>query len=267
MIILKFIGLYFLLELLTGVGVCLEVGASLILTWLHSFKGDRIMPFYSYYSIYLEAIKDIIRQDENKYNKLMCIPFVNMISIINTIRKGYNKCLESPEYMKETHIISGLEREKIEEIKGDNKLNIVGQVKDLFDFVMSPLDIDSLLSKISDGNYYKLAEKYNYDESCYVAYGTKMRPTFGQINGKTYAIFDALDLESIREKFPAFNPIDPDNLTGEEIKMIFLRRPDEADICYMITHLLYNRSFRKMEIIESKTNNNEPANAIVKLTK
>ncbi len=261
------IGLYFLLELLTGVGVCLEVGLSLILTWLHSFKDDRIMPFSSYYSIYLESIKNIISQDEDKYNKLMCIPFINMISIINTIKEGYHKCLESSEYMKKSHVISNVEREKIAEIESDNKLNIVGKVKSLFDFVINPLDISSFLSKVPEDNYYILKEKYNYDECCYVAYGTKMHPTFGRIGGKIYAIFDAFDLEDIREKFPNFTPINIDNITNEEINMIFFRKPNEADICYLITQILYNRTFRKIEIVESIIDPQEIKNDIVKLTK
>ena len=59
----------------------------------------------------------------------------------------------------------------------------------------------------------------------------------------------------------------PDDITDEKMSLVFLRRPNEADICYIITHILYTRHTR--EIVESEIIPEEPSgnNDIVKLTK
>lgn len=267
MIILKFIGLYFLLEILTGIGVCLEVAASIVITWLHTFKTDRILPLYSYYSVYTDVIKRVIIENQDKHNKKMAIPFVNMIDIIKTLKESYEKCLTSPEFIEHTHPISNVEREKISEIKSDNKLNIIKQVKILNDFIIEPIDIDHVLHKVNQGNYYMVGEKYTYDECCYVGYGIKMKPIFGKMNDNIYAIFDT-PLETILEMFPRFAPINQSEITDEDITIIFTHRPDETDLCYLITSILYHRNFKKVETIDSEIvpeeSNNEET---VKLTK
>ena len=82
-----------------------------------------------------------------------------------------------------------------------------------------------------------------------------------------YAIFDACDEEEIKDLFPGFTLVDPDDITDEKMSLVFLRRPNEADICYIITHILYTRHTR--EIVESEIIPEEPSgnNDIVKLTK
>lgn len=264
--ILKFIFLYFLCESISGIGVCAEVGATMILEWLRTLKTERITPFSSFYIIFSKKLKEISYKNENRHIIFLLIPFINMIEAIPHLIKACKETINSPEYMEESHEISNIERERIDEINRENGLNIVNKVKELDSFVIRTLNIETVLKKGQNGKFYMIGETYNFDECSYVSYGTNMRITFGQINGKMYAIFDAWSIEEIKEIFPNFTPVDPDEITDEQMTLVFLRRPNDADICYIITSILYNRDNKETidsEIIPEESRGND----IVKLTK
>ena len=265
--IIKFIFFYFLYETLSCVGVVAEVGATIVLDWLRSLKNERILPFSSYYTIFDKKMKEVTNRKDKRYIIEMAIPFVNMICIIPCLVEACKKVANSPEYMEESHEISNIERERIAEIKKDNGLNIVNKVKELEKFVIKPVDIETVLKKSQNGKFYIVGETYSFDECSYVSYGTNMRIIFGKINGEMYAIFDAWNIEEIKDIFPNFVPVDPDEITDENMSLVFLRRPNDADICYIITHILYTRHVR--EVIDSEPIPEEPENngSIVKLTK
>ncbi|MDE6292843.1 MAG: hypothetical protein K2L98_04095 [Bacilli bacterium] len=265
--ILKFIFLYFLCETISGIGVCAEVGATMIIEWLRTLKTERIIPFSSYYIIFSKKLKEISYKNEKRHILCLLIPFINMLEALPHLVKASKETINSPEYMEESHEISNIERERIAEIKRENGLNIVNKVKELDRFVIRPLDVETVLKKGPEGKFYMIGETYNFDECSYVSFGTNMRITFGKINGNMYAIFDAWSTEEIKEIFPNFVSVDPDEITDEEMTLIFLRRPNDADICYIITSILYNRDNR--ETVDSEIVPEEPSGSdiIVKLTK
>ncbi len=264
--IIKFIFFYFLYETLSCVGVVAEVGTTIVLDWLRSLKNERILPFSSYYTIFDKKMKEVTNRKDKRYIIEMAIPFVNMICIIPSLVEACKNVTNSPEYMKESHEISNIEREGISVIKRDTGLHLVDKVKKLEKFVINIVDIDTVLKSIEKGRFYMVGETYTFDECSYVSFGTNMRVTFGKINGNMYAIFDGCE-EEIKELFPNFIPIDPDEITDEKMSLIFLRRPNDADICYIITHILNTR--HNMETIDSKIIPEEPENNgdVVKLTK
>lgn len=265
--ILKFILFYFIFEVLTGIGVCAEVGAAIIIDWLRLLKTERILPFSSYLDIFQNKMKEITTRKDKKHIIPMAIPFLNMISIIPSLVEACKGIANSPEYMKESHITSNIERERIKEIKKDNGLNIANIILELEKFVIKPVDIETVLKPAEKGKYYQVGETYSFDECSYVSYGTNMKVTFGKIYGKLYAIFDACDEQEIRDLFPDFTLVDPDDITDEKMSLVFLRRPNEADICYIITHILYTRHTREIvesEVIPEELDGND---GVVKLTK
>lgn len=265
--IIKFIFFYFLYETLSCVGVVAEVGATIVLDWLRSLKNERILPFSSYYTIFDKKMKEVTNRKDKRYIIEMAIPFVNMICIIPSLVEACKNVTNSQEYMEESHAISNIERERITEIKKDNGLNIINKVQELDNFVMDILNIEKVLNKSENGKFYMVGEKYSFDECSYVSFGTNMKITFGKMSGEMYAMFDACDEEEIKDIFPKFTPIAPEEITDEKMTLVFLRRPNEADICYIITHLLYTRHTR--ETIDSEIIPEEPENNgdVVKLTK
>lgn len=266
--IFKFIFLYILFETISGIVVCAEVGAAIIIEWLRLLKTERIIPLSSYYSIFKEKLKEITTIKDKKHIIPMCIPFINMISIIPSLVETCKEIINSSDYIEESHIASNIERKRIDEIKRDNGLHFVNKVKELESFVIKPIGIEDILNPSNNGKYYVVGETYSYDECSYISYGTKMKITYGMINGKMCAIFDACDLEEIREIFPEFVPTNPNNLTDEKMTLIFLHKPNEADLSYLISSILYQRYFKK-EAIDSEIAPIEVDgdDTIVKLTK